>query len=219
MESSVRIHIAKNRFWTIRLHLRSKLEAKDVLPNKPHAGRQKGRKITFVCPWWPWHLTFDLDLQIRPSEGPNTYTVWIWRKSVQLFRIYFIYKQKSHRQRQKQNLTQFTACGNQCSWLPVYDSKALSKHFLRLDTASDYQSDIRRGTIRKQQHKTTLGCAHRSNCKVISTDARSSFYGRPAKRAAQLRISAHLPICRDMNTEGSACVFTVQRLKWLVRTM
>jgi len=28
------------------------------------------------------NLTFDLDLQTRPSEGPNTSSVWIWRKSV-----------------------------------------------------------------------------------------------------------------------------------------
>ena len=35
--------------------------------------------------------------------------VWIWRKSVQRFRRYFIHKQK-HRRRQKQNLPQFTAC-------------------------------------------------------------------------------------------------------------
>jgi len=26
---------------------------------------------------------FDVDLQTRPSEGPNTPTVWIWNKSVQ----------------------------------------------------------------------------------------------------------------------------------------
>jgi len=36
-------------------------------------------------------LTFDLDTQTRPSEGPNTSFVWIWRKSVQ-------------------NLPPFTAC-------------------------------------------------------------------------------------------------------------
>jgi len=27
-------------------------------------------------------LTFDLDLQILPSEGPNTFSMRIWRKSV-----------------------------------------------------------------------------------------------------------------------------------------
>jgi len=24
-------------------------------------------------------MTFDLDLQIRPSDGPNSFSVWIWR--------------------------------------------------------------------------------------------------------------------------------------------
>jgi len=37
------------------------------------------------CPWWPWPLTFDLDIQTRSSEGPDTSSVWIWRKSVQQF--------------------------------------------------------------------------------------------------------------------------------------
>jgi len=39
----------------------------------------------------------DLDLQTRPSEGPNTSSMWIWRTSVQWFPRYFIHKQKSHR--------------------------------------------------------------------------------------------------------------------------
>jgi len=39
-------------------------------------------------------LTFDLDIQTRPSEGPNTSSLWIWRKSVQHFRRYFIHEQK-----------------------------------------------------------------------------------------------------------------------------
>ena len=60
------------------------------------------------CPWWPLSLTFDLYLQTRPSEGPNTSSLRIWRTSVQRFPGYFIHNQKSHRQRQKQNLTQFT---------------------------------------------------------------------------------------------------------------
>jgi len=56
------------------------------------------------CPWWPWYLTFDLDIQTRPSEGPNTSSLWIWHKSVQRFQRYLIHKQKmneekSHRQR------------------------------------------------------------------------------------------------------------------------
>jgi len=39
-------------------------------------------------------LTFDPDIQTRPSEGPNTSTMGIWRKSVQPFPKYFIQKQK-----------------------------------------------------------------------------------------------------------------------------
>jgi len=34
------------------------------------------------------------DLQTSPSERPNTSSVWIWHKSVQQFRRYFIHKQK-----------------------------------------------------------------------------------------------------------------------------
>jgi len=40
-------------------------------------------------------LTFDLDIQTRPSEGPNTSSLWIWRKSVQRFPRYLRHKQKS----------------------------------------------------------------------------------------------------------------------------
>jgi len=40
-------------------------------------------------------LTFDLDIQTRPNEGPNTSSLWIWRKSVHRFPRCFIHK-KSH---------------------------------------------------------------------------------------------------------------------------
>jgi len=49
-----------------------KLEAKDVLPNKLHAGCPKGRKMPFL---FMVTLTFDLDFQTRPSEGPNIFRV------------------------------------------------------------------------------------------------------------------------------------------------
>jgi len=39
--------------------------------------------LTFVL--WPWHSN-------SPSEGPNTSSVWNWRKSVQRFPRYFIHK-------------------------------------------------------------------------------------------------------------------------------
>jgi len=35
-------------------------------------------------------VTLTFDLQTCPSEGPNTSSMWIWRKSIQQF----IYKQK-----------------------------------------------------------------------------------------------------------------------------
>jgi len=77
--------------------------------HKWYTGRQKSRQMPFFCPWWPLPLTFKL---VRnPNEGPNTSSVWICRKSIQQLPGYFIHKQKSHRQRQTQNLTQFTACG------------------------------------------------------------------------------------------------------------
>jgi len=56
---------------------------------------------------WPWHSNFNC-----PSEGRNISSMWIWPRFIQRFPKYFIHEQKSHRQRQKQNLTQFTACGN-----------------------------------------------------------------------------------------------------------
>jgi len=45
-----------------------KLEAKDVLPHKPHAGRQKGQKCRFLS-LVTW--TFDFELQTHPNEVRN----------------------------------------------------------------------------------------------------------------------------------------------------
>ena len=45
------------------------------------------RKLRFFCPWWPWPLIFDLDLQTCPSEGRSTSSLWIWRQFVQRFPI------------------------------------------------------------------------------------------------------------------------------------
>jgi len=71
------------------------------------------QQFSVFCPWRPWPLTFDLALQAPQSEGPNTSSMWIWRKSVQRFPIYFIHKQKNTDWRcHKQNLPQFTAWGN-----------------------------------------------------------------------------------------------------------
>ena len=46
-------------------------------------------------------LTFDLDIETPLSEGPNTSSVWIWRKFVQRFPRYLIHKQKKTKKQQK----------------------------------------------------------------------------------------------------------------------
>jgi len=70
-----------------------RLEAKDVLPNinRTQAAEraEKCRFLSLVT------LTFDLNLQTRPREGPNTSSVLIWCKSFQRFPRYFIHKQKT----------------------------------------------------------------------------------------------------------------------------
>ena len=53
---------------------------------------QWGRKLSLVT------LTFDLNIQTHPSEGSNTSSMWIWRKSVQRFQSYFIHKQTKESQ-------------------------------------------------------------------------------------------------------------------------
>jgi len=90
-----------------------KKQPKDVLPNVNRTqAAERAEKCRF-CPWWPWPLTVHIDLQTHPSEGPNTSSMWIWCKSVQRFLSCFIHNQKTTDwRRQKQNLPQFTACGN-----------------------------------------------------------------------------------------------------------
>jgi len=39
-------------------------------------------------------VTLTFDLQTSLSEGPNTSSLWIWHKSVQWFRRYFIHQKK-----------------------------------------------------------------------------------------------------------------------------
>jgi len=89
--------------------------------HKLHAGHQKGRKM-------PFFVHGDLDLQTRLSKGPNMYSTWIWCISVHLFPRCFMHKQKKTTdwRCQKQNLPQFTACGN---WLYIYDQLPYSLLF------------------------------------------------------------------------------------------
>ena len=49
-------------------------------------------------------LTFVLDIQTRPSEGPNMSSLWMWRKSIhsiQPFPRYLMHKQKNKKQKNK----------------------------------------------------------------------------------------------------------------------
>jgi len=88
------------------------VETEDVLPNiNCTQTTETPKNVIFL---FLVTLTFDLDLQTHPSEGPNTSSVWIWHKSFQWFRRYFVDKQKTTDWRcQKQNLCSsllFTAC-------------------------------------------------------------------------------------------------------------
>jgi len=65
---------------------------------------------------WPFLslMTLTGDLQAQPSEGPNTSSMGIWRKSVQWFPRYFTHKPKKTPQTdcaKNRTLLQFTACG------------------------------------------------------------------------------------------------------------
>jgi len=88
-------------------------------------------------------VTLTFDIQTRLSEGPNTSSLQIRRKSVQRFPGYFTHKQKSHRQHQKQNLTQFTVCGKNdnslsCNRILAWMSKYvhLKKNLMTTDCKS-----------------------------------------------------------------------------------
>jgi len=90
--------------WHKSVHTQTKLEAKDVLPNINRTqATERAKKCCFFCPG-------DLDLQTRPSDGPNMSYMWIWRKAIQWFPRYFIHK-KTNWRHQKQNFLQFTVCG------------------------------------------------------------------------------------------------------------
>jgi len=59
----------------------------------------------------PCALTFGLDIQTHPSEGPNTFSMWIWCKSVQRFPRYLRHKQKTKVADSAKNRTLLT-CGS-----------------------------------------------------------------------------------------------------------
>jgi len=106
-------------WWTWESKCSLILEAKDVLPNINRTQAAERAEEYRFCPWWPWPFTFTLtfklvrarDLTRLPCEfGANPFS-----SSQDISYI------KSHRQRQKQNLTQFTACGKMaiCSVLQL----------------------------------------------------------------------------------------------------
>jgi len=78
---------------------------KDVLPN---INCTQAAETTEKCCF----CLCDLDLQTRPSEGPNTSSMWVWHKFVQRFQRYFIHNKSPDLWHRKQKLPQFTACGN-----------------------------------------------------------------------------------------------------------
>jgi len=87
-------------------------EAEDDVRNiNRRQATERAEKCRFYL-WWPWTLTV-LDIKTRQHEESNTSSMWIWHKSVQRFPKAF--HTQRHRQRQKQNLPQFTACGKNCT--------------------------------------------------------------------------------------------------------
>jgi len=81
------------------------LEAKDVLPNKPHTGRRKGRKMPlFVLVTMTFKLVQARDQRDVPCEfGTNLFSS---------FQDILYTNKKQNDGAKKQNLPQFTACDN-----------------------------------------------------------------------------------------------------------
>ena len=104
------------------------------------------------CSWWPWGAVVMLDIQTRPSEGPNVFLVNL-AQIIQRFPRYFLHKQKSHRQRQKQSLTQFIACGKYAHWgllhsiCAAVDSRSLIALLLQSRPLRDHSILSRNGPV------------------------------------------------------------------------
>ena len=125
----------------------SKLEAKDVLPNiNCTQAAKRDKKCHFLS---LVTLAFDLDLQTQPSEGPNTSSMWMWRKSIQRFPWYFIHKTKKTGWRhQKQNLLQFTACGK--NW--VHPTQRLTNTQLYIPVRSEMTANTNEMSRIRNKH-------------------------------------------------------------------
>jgi len=126
--------------------------------HKPHAGGLKDRKMPF-SPWWPWPSTSKLvqarDQTCLPCEfGANPYSC----------SRYFI-----HKRRQKRNLPQFTACGNDNSnskkrwakfpWCHLKKTRWWNVHFpslRRLNSTVDFD-------VHSQSNMTSRKCHYLKN--------------------------------------------------------
>jgi len=85
------VKFSKPNFEDTNGNLKTTLEPKDVLPNIHHMqADERAAKCRFLS-----LVTLAFDLQTRPREGPRTSSVWIWCKSVQRFRRYFITNKNS----------------------------------------------------------------------------------------------------------------------------
>ena len=107
-----KVYTTKHVMWD---NIRTKLRAKDVLPN---INRTQAAERAEKCHFVP------SDLDLRPSNSSNrgtknTSSVWTWHKSVQRFPQGISYTNKkpqtdSTRNRTFRSSLQFTACGNNC---------------------------------------------------------------------------------------------------------
>jgi len=114
LTSNATLMVDRRDIWCKRLQNGDKLEPNST-KHKPHARRPpKGPRNDVFVPGdldlWPLTLTFKLVRASDQTRLPCEFGAM--RKSVQRFPRYFIHQQKIHRQRQKQNLPQFIACGN-----------------------------------------------------------------------------------------------------------
>jgi len=96
-----------------------------------------GVHCTFLS-WWPWPFTSDLDIQTRPSEGPNTSSLWIWCKCVQPFQRYLIHKQTNKKVTNSAKNRTLLACGNKRQRLSnIADLTCKKQHFIIRDVSSN----------------------------------------------------------------------------------
>ena len=81
------------------------------LPNINHTQAAERDENAIFYSWWPSRLTFDLDLQTHPSEGPIRPSVWIWRKFIQCsVPKIFPTQTKNPQTDGTKNVLQLTAC-------------------------------------------------------------------------------------------------------------